>query len=96
MTSEFTHHPNGNMGEFVFERGGKRLAQLNYARRGQRVEILHTEVDPVLRGEGIGAKIVGAAVDWARQEKLHIVPLCPFAKAVFTRTPDYNDVLSNN
>jgi predicted GNAT family acetyltransferase len=94
MTTEFTHRPNGDMGEFVFERAGKRLAQLNYARHGQRVEILHTEVDPVLRGEGIGAKLVGAAVDWARQEKLQILPLCPFAKAVFNRTPDYSDVLS--
>ena len=95
MTTEFTHHANGHTGEFVFERAGKRLAQLNYARHGQRVDILHTEVDPVLRGEGIGAKLVGAAVDWARQEQLHILPLCPFAKAVFGKTPEYCDVLSS-
>ncbi len=94
MSPEFTHHPNGDMGEFVFEREGKRLAQLNYARHGQRVELLHTEVDPVLRGEGIGAKLVAAAVDWARREKLHVLPICPFAKTVFGRTPEYSDVLS--
>ncbi|MGQ0654427.1 MAG: GNAT family N-acetyltransferase [Betaproteobacteria bacterium] len=40
-----------------------------------------------------GARLVKAAVAWARAEKMQIVALCPFAKSVFDRTPEYGDVL---
>jgi predicted GNAT family acetyltransferase len=66
---------------------------MNYARDGHRVDILHTEVDPSLRGSGAGARLVAAAVEWARVERHQIVPVCPFAKSIFARRPDYADVL---
>jgi predicted GNAT family acetyltransferase len=91
MQLEVTHRPTTS--EFVIERDGREVAHMKYARHGQRVDILHTEVDRSLRGEGAGAKLVAAAVDWARREHLHIVPLCPFANAVMAKTPDYSDVL---
>ena len=37
--------------------------------------------------------LVAAAVAYAREKKVGILPLCPFAKSVFDRTPDYADVL---
>jgi hypothetical protein len=30
---------------------------------------------------------------WARAEKVKLMPLCPYAKSVFEKTPDYRDVL---
>jgi predicted GNAT family acetyltransferase len=53
----------------------------------------HTEVDDALRGTGTGRKLVAAAVDWARDEELKLLPLCPFAKSVFDKTPEFGDVL---
>ena len=50
-------------------------------------------MDDSLRGKGIGAKLVRAAVEWARQENVKLMPLCPYAKSVFGKTPDYSDVL---
>ena len=94
MSIEVTHHPSSTMGEFTIERDGKRVARMNYSRHGQRIEIVHTEVDPQLRGEGAGGKLVEAAVEWARAEDVQIVPVCSFAKSVFAKTPDYNDVLT--
>ena len=93
MSVEVTHNPGSTMGEFTIERDGERVARMNYSRNGQRVEILHTEVSPSLRGEGAGGKLVQAAVDWARAEGVQIVPLCGFAKAVFAKTAHYSDVL---
>jgi predicted GNAT family acetyltransferase len=94
MDLQITHSARDNAGEFTIERNGKRVGRLDYARDGLRVEILHTEVDPSLRGEGAGGKLVARAVEWARAEDLQIVPVCPYAKAVFAKTPDYGDVLS--
>ena len=47
----------------------------------------------LLKGTGAGAKLVAAAVAWARAEQRRIMPLCPFAKSVFDKTPEFADVL---
>ncbi len=66
---------------------------MTYTVAGSRVIIDHTTVDDSLRGQGVGAKLVRAAVDWARAESAKLMPLCPYAKSVFDKTPDYSDVL---
>jgi predicted GNAT family acetyltransferase len=50
-------------------------------------------VDDALRGTGAGKKLVAAAVDWARDENQRLMPLCPFARSVFDKTPEFADVL---
>jgi hypothetical protein len=57
------------------------------------VSIDHTEVDESLRGQGIARKLTLAAVDWARKSGVKLLPVCPFAKAVFDRDPSLHDVL---
>lgn len=54
----------------------------------------HVEVDPSLRGKGLGERLVGAAVEWARANRRQIVPMCSYARAVIARTAEYQDVLS--
>ena len=75
------------------DRDGKRLAEMTYTVAGSRVIIDHTTVDDALRGTGAGRKLVEAAVQWARAAKVKLLPLCPFAKSVFDKTPAYADVL---
>ena len=53
----------------------------------------HTEVSPDFNGKGVGKKLVMAAVDYARANNLKIIPLCPFAKSVFDKVPEIDDVL---
>jgi predicted GNAT family acetyltransferase len=91
---ELKHEKAGHKGAFVWMQDGKRLAEMTYTVAGSRVIIDHTQVDDSLRGKGIGAKLVGAAVDWARQDNVKLMPLCPYAKSVFDKTPDYSDVLA--
>ena len=43
---------------------------------------------------GIARKLTLAAVDWARKSVVKLVPVCPFAKAVFDRDPTIRDVLA--
>ena len=88
------HEQSGHKGAFFLERDGERLAQMTYTVAGSRVIIDHTDVDDRLRGTGTGRKLVEAAVEWARQDKAQLMPLCPFAKSVFDKTPAYTDVLA--
>jgi predicted GNAT family acetyltransferase len=88
------HEESDHRGAFFIEAGGKRLASMTYSVAGEKTVIIdHTEVDAALRGTGAGKKLVEAAVAWARREGKRIIPLCPFAKSVFDKTPDYADVL---
>ena len=88
-----THERSDHRGTFVMESGGKRLAEMTYTMAGDKAIIDHTTVDDALRGTGAGRKLVEAAVQWARTAKVKILPLCPFAKSVFDKTPAYADVL---
>ena len=59
-----------------------------------KIIIDHTEVDDSLRGQGAGKSLVMEAVNFARAEKIKILPLCPYAKSVFDKTEEIRDVLS--
>lgn len=84
---------NKNKGEFFYEVEGKRLGLMTYSHAGDnKIIIDHTEVDTSLKGQGVGYKLVEAAVDYARKSNLKIMPLCPFANAVFKKRSEYNDV----
>lgn len=37
--------------------------------------------------------MVAKAVDFAREKGIKIIPLCPFAKSVFDKVKEFNDVL---
>jgi predicted GNAT family acetyltransferase len=93
MTDAVSHVPAGHKGAFVIERDGKRLAEMSYTSAGSKIIIDHTDVSEALRGTGAGKRLVQAAVEWARQEKKTILPLCPFARSVFDKTPEIRDVL---
>jgi uncharacterized protein len=81
-------------GSFYIEENGHRLAEMTFSKAGDRMIIIdHTEVSDALRGTGAGLKLVAAGVDFARKNGLKIIPLCPFAKSVFDRKPEYRDVL---
>lgn len=69
-------------------------AEMTYSRAGAtRIIIDHTEVPAALKGRGVGKALVKAAVEDARKEGFKIIPLCPFAKAVLERTPEWRDVV---
>jgi len=94
MEDAIRHVAAGHRGAFVLERDGQRLAELTYTVAGSRVILDHTHVDDALRGTGTGARLVGSAVDWARAENRKLLPLCPYARSVFDKTPGYRDVLA--
>ena len=86
---------HGSKGAFIIKEGNQQLAEMTYSKAGDSLIIIdHTDVDDRLRGKGAGKKLVQTAVDWARAESKQLMPLCPFARSVFDKTPEYSDVLA--
>jgi len=85
---------NSEKGMFYIEQDGKIAAEMTYVWVGTgKIIIDHTEVNEILKGQGAGKQMVSKVVEFARENALKIVPLCPFAKSVFDKTPEYGDVL---
>jgi uncharacterized protein len=81
-------------GAFFVEENNKMLAEMTYVWAGSdRIIIDHTEVANELAGKGVGKQMVTKAVEFARQKNIKIIPLCPFAKSVFAKVKEFNDVL---
>ena len=91
---EVQQKDNGQKGMFYIELDGTVVAEMTYVWAGpDRIIIDHTEVDAVLKGKGAGKQMVKQAVDFAREKGIKIIPLCPFAKSVFDKVTEFNDVL---
>lgn len=71
---------------FVIELDG-RIAELVYDREGDRLVLVHTGVPADLERRGLGSALVEAAVEWAADEGLVVVPRCPFARWWLRRHP---------
>ncbi len=80
-------------GAWVIERNGEALAELYYKRAPGRIVLEHTMVSDKLRGTGTGKKLIEAAVEWARNANVTVMPECPYAQSVFKENPELRDVL---
>lgn len=81
-------------GAFFVEQDAERLAEMTYSWAGEDKFIIdHTDVSDTLRGQGIGRHLLDAAVNFAREKQVKIIPLCPYAKSVFDKEPTLHDVL---
>ena len=69
---------------FVIELDGQR-ALAAYHREGDTVHFTHTEVPVEHEGRGVGSRLARAALGWARDERLGVVPRCPFFAAYMRR-----------
>jgi predicted GNAT family acetyltransferase len=65
---------------------------MDYVREGDVVTITHTLVPPEIGGRGVAARLVEAAIAYARGEGLKIEPRCSYAAAWFARHPELADL----
>ena len=71
------------------------VGEMTYQRpTPQRMIIDHTRVFEGFEGRGIARQMVLAAVNFARANNRHIIPVCSYAQAFLTRTDEYKDILA--
>lgn len=83
-----------NKGRYFVKGADGAEAEMTFSKAGDsQIIIDHTGVPDAFRGQGVGAKLVTRAVEYARAAGKKIIPLCPFAAAQFRRHPEWSDVL---
>ena len=88
------HEQQEGRGTFFIPGDNGNVAEMTYMQRDQKTIIIdHTYVSEELRGKNIGYQLVHQAVEFARTDGLKIMPVCVFARAVFEKKPEFNDVL---
>ena len=83
--AEVVHNSDANRFELTID---GQVAELDYRRDGDRLILTHTGVPGLLEGQGIGGKLVSAAVDQAETDQLTIVARCSFARDWLERHPE--------
>ncbi|GAA4281075.1 GNAT family N-acetyltransferase [Gaetbulibacter aestuarii] len=85
---------NGRKGRFVIYENDTYAGEMTFTWAGKNKFIIdHTGVEDGFGGNGFGKKLVMKGVEFAREENVKILPLCPFAKAEFDKNEDIADVL---
>lgn len=65
------------------------LAFIDYALNETTITLIHTEVPAELGGKGLGGKVVKAALDYARDQGLKVIPQCPFVAHYIEKHKEY-------
>ena len=72
---------------------GQHLAELTYYYSEGSIVFTHTGVPDPISGQGLASRLAQTALDYAREQKLSVVPLCPFVAKYITRHPEYQDLV---
>lgn len=93
MNLHIVEHETANK-RFLIRDNGDIAAVMTYVISNPELYIIdHTLVENAYRGQGLGDQLVEAIVEYARENGIKILPLCPFAKGRFERFSEYADVL---
>jgi predicted GNAT family acetyltransferase len=93
---EIKHENYGNKGAFIALENDVKAGEITYSVAGENKIIAdHTEVNENFKGRGVGKIILlEGLIKYARENNIKIIPLCPFVKATFAKTPELGDVLA--
>jgi predicted GNAT family acetyltransferase len=72
---------------------GAPAGRLDYQLEPGLISMYHAEIDPSMDGRGLGSRLVGYALDDARERGLGVLPRCPFVKHYIQRNPDYANLV---
>jgi predicted GNAT family acetyltransferase len=94
--SIFHHKPQTpqkvTSGRFEIERDGA-IAYLEYSLSPTILELQHTEIPAILRGKGIASELAEGGLQYAREHRLKVDPICTSVQAYLAKHPEYSDLV---
>ena len=73
------------------------LALVTYHRAGDRITFIHTEVPEASEGKGVASALVKAALAYAREHKMRVVPECSYVAGFVQRYQgEYADLVETS
>ena len=78
--------------QFRIRLGGQ-VALIEYSRSDDTIVFKHTEVPKELEGKGIAGKLAQAALEYARDQKLAVVPRCQYVASYIRKHPEFQPLV---
>jgi uncharacterized protein len=73
---------------------GRVVGIAEYRSAGDTLVFPHTEIEASMRGQGLGAELVRAALDDVRAGGGTVVPQCWYVAQFIDENPEYSDMLA--
>ena len=70
------------------------LAKIEYQQRNDVMALTHTEVPQELGGRGVATAIIEKTLAYMEENKLKLIPLCPFVVAYLEKHPEWKRILN--
>jgi len=71
--------------------GDTAFAEYNLVDHG--IILHHTLVPEAFEGKGVASRLAKAALGYARERDLKVIPTCPFMAAYITKHPEHHDLV---
>lgn len=72
---------------------GDQIAFTEYRILQSGILFPHTEVPAAFEGQGVGGRLVKAAMDYARGRGALVIPVCTFVAGYIRRHPEFHDLV---
>lgn len=93
MDVQVRENPAGSRFEVFAD--GELAGFATYRVRDTVVTVVHSEVEPRLRGHGLANELARQTLDTLRQRGNRVVPACPFFAKYVGEHPEYADIVDD-
>jgi len=93
MDNKITYIPFAHGNGFYAYCDGHQIGKITFIRTGSNTVIIdHTEVDDKYQNSDIELNLVRCVCQIAREQHRNVLPICPIARNMFMRYPEFDDV----
>jgi predicted GNAT family acetyltransferase len=85
------HNPSRQRFEITVD---GQLSVLEYTFKNHRLFLTHTHVPAVVEHHGLGTELAHTALEYARQNELTVVAVCPFVQEYVANHPEYQALVN--
>ena len=78
---------------FVIYSEGKEV-YVEFEMRNGKMDLDHTYTHPGLRGRGLAARVVRAALEYAKENNLKVIPTCSYVSSFINKNEEYKELAS--
>jgi len=86
---EVVHNPASNRFEAWIE---GELSKLDYLLDEDMIVMTHVGVYPEHRGQGVAGKLTQVALEYAKENQLRVIPMCPYIASYIHKNPQYAEL----
>jgi len=90
MEEKVTHEKEDK--RFVINLEGNEV-YVEYTMAGNEINLYHTFTDPALRGKGLAAQVVRAALEFAKKNNVKVIPTCSYVQAFIAKNDEYKELV---